>query len=353
LISAILLGQFLRWQSSDSCGEHPKALYAALLIAPLVQYGLVLVAVPIVCIMALTAVGEEKRLRWREAALAGASVGLGSLSSFFLTVRYQFSGQQSHAYLAASYFDPRATGLAHFLLYNTYSLVRFLLPGRFFGWCAVASLVVALVQTARGRSWEPVTVLMLASVTMVAGAAVIGLYPFGGVRQCLFLAPILALFVGAFLSNGGNRWGPSRVGLDLLVVAVIVVFGLRDLRAAAPYSEVEDTKTVLAEFAKASKPSDRVYTYWGAVPAVEFYLRGKDPRFVYGKNHRGSPALYGPEFDASIASDAERVWLMFAHATVKDEVQLVEFLSHKWSVERVVQARGASLYLAQRTPLLE
>ncbi len=126
LVVALLVFLFVNWHSSPLRTKFPIGLCAALLVAPLVQHGLVIFAFSMLCTLGLTAVCDrDQRVRWPQVVVAALSWASGSLLSFFLTARYQFGGQQSQAYLSASYYDATTTGFARFIFDNSRSLLGF------------------------------------------------------------------------------------------------------------------------------------------------------------------------------------------------------------------------------------
>jgi hypothetical protein len=350
LFAAILIFCFLRRESTGSQSGHPAMLYAALFLAPFVQYGLVLFAFGILSTIGLLLLfNRQTCFKLSHALIACVFLGAGALSSFFLTLRYQLGQRQVQSYLAANYFDPKTMSLLGFLSTNSRGLLSFLMPGRVIALCFAIGAVIFCIGQARARKHEPLTLLVFTSVLIAICASVAGVYPYGGIRQCLFLAPVLTLFAGVvfadLLRRLGGFWRPV-VTLGLL--ALILLSGYRGTLRQWPYGEVEDIRSVLKELARSSASNDQVYIYFGAVPAVSFYLHGKDRRFVYGRYHRDAPQEYVPELFTSIERHTDRIWLVFSHTYNPEEQLIVDSLRPGWDVQRVVAATGAALYGANR-----
>jgi hypothetical protein len=350
LFASILIFYFLQWESAGSQNAHPVLLYAALFLAPLIQYGLVLFALGILATIGLLLLlSRSTRFRLSHAVIASASLGAGGLLSLFLTLRYQLAVRQFQGYLAANYFDSKTTSLLSFLAGNSYGLLRFLLPGRVVGLCFVIGAIIFCVGQVRRRKCDPVAILTFTSVLITIGASLARAYPYGGIRQCLFLAPVLALFAGvAFADLLEGFRGPHRQAAVLGVMALIFLSGGRGILKSSPYGEVEDIRSVLKELEQSSAPNDQVYVHPGASPAVDFYVQGKDRRFVYGKDHYYHPQEYVPELLASIDRHTDRIWLLFAHSHGPEEKGIVDSLRSGWNVQRVFAASGATLYVAHR-----
>ena len=118
-----------------------------------------------------------------------------------------------------------------------------------------------------------------------------------------------------------------------------------------PYAEYEDTISVIQELKRSATANDQVWVNHDAVPAFQFYMQKKDPRFAYGNFHR-TPQDYIPEVLASIDPHSDRLWLVFSHlqqaSDRAEERVIVNSLRPSWAVYRVVAPTNASLYLAHR-----
>jgi uncharacterized membrane protein len=122
----------LRWDTVRDRSRHPGLLYLALFLAPLIQYGLVFLALGILSTIALRLLlTHDSRFRISHVIICSISLTAGALLSLLLTLRYQFvGGGRGHWYLAANYFDPRRMSLLHFIALNSRELVTFFIPGR-------------------------------------------------------------------------------------------------------------------------------------------------------------------------------------------------------------------------------
>lgn len=350
LFAAILIFCLLKWEAGGSRSGHPALLYAALFFAPFIQYGLVLFAFGILITIGLRLLSSRDTcFRFVHAVVGFAFLGAGGVLSFFLTLRDQFAERQFQWYLAANYFDPKTMSLAGFLSSNSRGLLSFLIPGGVIALCFAIGAIIYCIAQARARNYEPVPLLVFTSLSIVICASLARVYPYGGVRQCLFLAPVLTLFAGIVFADL-LRWlkGCRRPVITLGFVALILLSGFRSMLTASPYGEVEDIRSVLNELARSCAPSDLVYVYWGAVPAVDFYLQGEDRRFHYGKYHRDAPQEYVPELVAAIERRTDRIWLVFSHVYDSEEQGIVDSLRSGWDVHPVVAATGATLYVAHR-----
>jgi hypothetical protein len=347
LYAGVLLYCFLLYTAHREERGARMFLYLALFGAPFVQYGLVLFSGGVLTTLLLLAlVDGESRRRLSQLVVASGALGLGGLFSFLLTLRYQLG--DASPYLDEYYYS-RGSGLLRFVGSNTHHLVTFLLPGLAAASIAVVAAVLHLGSSVRARKARPLTILAFTSVGVVLVFALLHLYPFGGIRQCLFLAPVLCLFASACLMEIANRFaGNTKLAIITAIVCIVVISAIFQLRSLKPYAEVEDIQHVLIELQTHIEPGDRVYVYPGAVPAVDFYLKNRDPRFTYGDFHQQAPEEYVPEMLLGLGTGSSRLWIVFSHIYRDEDRKILKDLSPEWNVKSELSVKGSSLYLATR-----
>jgi hypothetical protein len=113
---------------------------------------------------------------------------------------------------------------------------------------------------------------------------------------------------------------------------------------------VEDIQQVLHRLQKDIQPDDNVYIYPAAVFAVDFYVKERDPRFIYGDYHQQTPEKYLPEIVNGLNRRADRLWIVFSHVYRDENQRILRDLSKNWDVAPVLSATGSALYLATRRP---
>jgi uncharacterized membrane protein len=272
LWATILIFCLLKWEASASRDDHPLLLYAALFIAPLIQYGLVVFAIAILSTIVLRLLlTRDTSFSLPKALLALAFLAAGAVLSFVLTARYQFKPGATQWYLAANYFDPKTSTLLRFLTVNSQDLLGFAIAGRVIDLCVLVAGIIFCVVQGLSRKYDTITLLFFTSVSITMCASVARVYPYGGVRQCIFLAPVLALFAGVAFADLVQRLkGSQQTVITVGVMAIIVISLYRGMLKAWPYREIEDTKSVLRELAKGMTPNDQVWVNHDAVEAFEF-----------------------------------------------------------------------------------
>lgn len=354
LLAASLIYCLLRWDVAGSRSRHPALLYALIFFAPLVQYGLALFAFSVLSTIVLQILlTRDTSFRLSHVAIASTCLAAGALVSFALTLRYQFHPGKVPWYLAANYFDPKSGALLHFVSANTSSLLNFLIPEHIVRLCFVLGAVIFCTARVLTRQYDSITLLGFTSVSITICASIARAYPYGGIRQCLFLAPGLALFAGVVFADLLQRLrGTLQPVATVALLAIICLSGYRGIRSEWPYGEYEDTRSILKELARSSTPSDQVWVNHDAVEAVDFYLQGKDRRYVYGKFHGDTPGEYVPELLASIDRRTDRIWLVFSHlqqpSDHAEEQLIVNSLRSGWDVHSVLAPTNAELYVANR-----
>jgi uncharacterized membrane protein len=344
----------LRWEAGGRRNRHLALLYVTFFFAPLIQYGLVFLAFGILATICMRLLlSRDTCFRLSHAMIASAFLAAGGLLSFAFTVRYQVRPRGIPWYLVSNYFDSRTTSLLHFLGKNTKGLLSFFIPGQLIALCFVLAAIVFCVAQATTRKYETITLLVFTSLLITICASLARIYPYGGVRQCLFLAPGLTLFAGVAFADLLQRLRVSaRPAATIGVLALILLSGYRGLLKQWPYGEYEDTLSILKELSRSSTPNDQVWVNHDAVPALEFYLQGRDNRFIYGKFHK-DPQEYVPELLGSIDRHDDRLWLVFSHlqqpSDRAEEQLIVSSLRSGWDVEPVIAPTNTALYVAHRT----
>jgi hypothetical protein len=350
----VIMFCLLHWEAKGMT-RHPFLLYVGLFLAPLVQYGLVLFGVAILATMLLRA-GIDRTLSasWKSILPAATVFLAGSALSYTLTLRYQIRsihlGTQS--YLSANYFDPKHEGLLHYLARNTQGVFSFFMPGQILPVLMLISGAIAIALQLKKGKITSLNLLLVTSFSITILASIGHTYPYGGIRQCLFLSPVFILFAGTVIAELVSIVPNTHQSMTaVFLVAVIVASSVRGLGRQWPYEEYEDTQSILRELARSGAPGDQIWVNHDAVDAFSFYVPAGDPRFTYGKFHADTKD-YMPALRAAIWPRTIRLWLVFSHLEQSEdyaEEQLIlKELGPGWTIEKQVGAQNAELYLARR-----
>ena len=348
LYACALLYVYLSYISHWEERKWQNLLYGTLFFAPFIQYGLVLFSAGILsAILVLDFFGRERGRRIAHLIIASACLGLGGLSSFWLTLRYQWEGSASYL---KEYYWISGSNLLRFIFSNTHHLLTsLLLPGLAAALISLFAVLIHLAGAIRERTVPPLALLALTSCGTVLACALLRVYPYGPVRQCLFLAPVMCLFASVCLVQFVDRFpAHSRKLVFAGMAAVVVVSGALQLRLLKPYAEVEDIQQILQALRSHRQPGDSVYVYAGAVPAVDYYMPQRDPHFMYGDFLLMPQQRYVSEMLGGLEPGANRFWIVFSHVHGDDDQAILKVLNSGWRVDPVITAKGCALYLASR-----
>jgi len=164
----------------------------------------------------------------------------------------------------------------------------------------------------RGRRDTVLIVISPFFIALIASAA--QMYPLAPGRLTLYLAPAMIVSLAAGAGAIAERWpaGELFAQAGLLLVLVDVPQFVR--AGTPPFGRDEDVRPVLSHVRAHYHKGDRIYVYWGAAPATEFYgqrygiARGQ---WISGGLNGDDWKAYVPELDALRGST--RVWVVFAH----------------------------------------
>jgi len=347
-----MLLAYMEYTLTGGRGWPLLVLYALLLVAPFVQYGLVLFGVSIVGAMLVVRLAQGADL-WRmvtEAGAAGLSLGAGGLGSLLLTLRYQmylFGMQEDRGF----YYDSvKDHNFIIFIANKTLALFSFIYLGPLLLGLIIPALIIYGWDVLKNRIWDPILIVGLMSLVVAISMALLRLYPYGGMRQCIYLAPVLILMAAAALDRFAQQFSAS--GQNVVVVAMVMTIllaakiNILDPRTN-PYSVKEDIKPVLAELTRSIQSDDQVYLYYDAKPAFEFY-KFRSGRLIYGRSHHADPGDYVAEIQKAADREAARLWLVFTHVQNNEDSVILHGMEQDWSIEKTVDAKGSALYLARR-----
>lgn len=246
----------------------------------------------------------------------------------------------------ADHFVPRTLGAASWLADHLVAL--FELPGGFggpaiplAGFAALLALV-GLVEFARENRW--LAGALVGPVVFLLCAAALQKYPFGG-RLVLFVVPFAVLLAarGAWVLfealRPANRF--AAVALVVLLVGASAWQSAEELRRP---TRAEQLAPVLERVRAEMKPTDRVYVYYGAVPAFAFYTRERAlpaAEVELGTQRRGSSEGYRDQ----VAGLHGRTWVIFSHPHRDEETLFRALLDARGPRVREMKDRDAAAWL--------
>ena len=279
-------------------GQRPTLLCVALLIAPFIQYGLGLLGAAVVLTLAVSRGRDALRKRrwaapatwrrsWRRmlAALAPfACFAVGGFASWAVTLRMQRGGIAAvgEGYYGAAHLPHLYAGelgdavaLGQFAATKLWSFFSYHIPEPVvvLGLAAVAAVVC--LRVAGRRPLGPIPLLFGVALGAALAAAALRLYPLGGVRQTLYLAPIAFIALGHAMHDvvAGLPQLPRRA-VRAVVAGLIVVVGVGAV-AAHPWRARGAASSVLAELDR-HVGAAAAYVPYRSGAIARFYLEGRE-----------------------------------------------------------------------------
>jgi hypothetical protein len=170
-------------------------------------------------------------------------------------------------------------------------------------------------------------------------------YPFAG-RLLLFLVPLMLLAVGRGAWAVASALRPSQPFAAALVVGLLLLAPLLET-----YQQVrrpmrcEQLTEVLADVKARLEPGDKVYLYYGGVPAFTFYTREAPfpGNVILGNEHRGRRTAYRDEL-RELAGEP-RVWIVFSHRHQAEESLLRAYADGLGECRDEFHRSGATAFL--------
>ena len=339
-------------------------LCGALLVGPLLQYGLVLFGVGALGFAAFASGGGAWRMAdsggrrpplgtaiwgWlkgrRDLLLPIGAFAAGCALSWELTGRYHWvsGGWGSDGYLADFYYRVgQGSSQLDFAVRRTWDLLGYHMPSEIAAAALIAFAAALLIGLLRRGRFDVNMVLTLACFSVAAAiwGGLMNVYPFGGSRHSQYLGPIVFLAAGvAFHSLGCELAALSRrawVGTAIAAAAVggIALVGADAIRYdnVSAYSQKDDSmKRALATVDERKREGDGVYVSRWDAPVVEFYKGDKPANYFYSEivcwGKSGGEAVAWAEcvYDVvdemlRVFNESERIWLVHNRSSVPEEM---------------------------------
>lgn len=295
---------------------------------------------------------RASRRQWRAAAICVviAGVWLASfLVSYVLTLKRTAQNETLLAFWAegSAPLPPRSYEDVRWYLDALTRIAGISLGPEVYALVLLAGILGGVALFTRAR--ETLGWLVLPGV-MALLASGLRKYPLAN-RLWLFMVPALLLVAAAGIQE---VWERTRHALPLLVVALFGLLWLQPmlyvgLHLARP-QRVEETRPLL-EYWKAHRgPSDLLYVYYEAVPAVRYYAFRRlieQDRYVPGVQSREALSKYLEDLGKLNGRDS--VWLLFSHSAVNRKIDeeefMVQYLDRTGQRRAERRSTGAALYL--------
>ncbi len=322
----------LVWLTLDrALASHPQwkpfAVYTLVASASLIlQFGLIAVVAVSQSILVLDAILHRRHsARW---SVAGSSlvVGVVAALTYLLILRPMMAVKPlTFSYLESNYLiDVSPTGIVGHLWENSRTLLQF---ADFQSvWFPLLHWIIFLCGVAIGTAFLWLQAgsarrLVLYAFGPVVGVAILSLvrvYPYGGVRQDLFLTPALyALAAAGFAApfSRVSRQGLSQWLIGSLMLAPIAL-ALPSLWSIAVKGG--NFRSAVEYLAGNAADGDAIYVYWAAAPAYHYYWEDRS----FGTVRESDPVVWGNRYSdaATYAADvtrcfaiSDRCWIVLSN----------------------------------------
>jgi len=310
LVAVLMIAGLLSYLKNGDGRRKNLLLCASLFIAPLVQYGLVLFGA---AVLGTIATSEGKNL-WRHRNSLGdglhsrpewvwnrlkhlvcpvASFSIGCAISYATTLRYQWGtgnfGDSSYLairYYLGEYSDMRS--IIEFALNYTWEMLNYHIPEPT-AVLGVATFGIYMIISLRKARLDAVTVLFIISIAIAVFAALIRAYPYGPIRQTIYLAPIVFLMFGHSLYSIADsthlpsvRLWMARTGV-LLASGVIVFSGVSAIRDNTPYRDHQNMERILHALEEHTQQGDAVFAAGVPASVIRFNNPQKPSNYYYAQ----------------------------------------------------------------------
>jgi hypothetical protein len=301
----------LSWLGCIKAGDRGRwrSFLVCLGVAPLSAYGPIFLCLALIVSAGIILIVQNRfRRTWPMLIACGIVLGASMACSWILTAQYQF-GIKDIAYLQTLY--PPEDGdrvawlirrLSDFILSQTGGkapLALFLIA---------VSVGAILALKRRGGDREELWFLLACAVLLagIIAAAFLDLYPFGGIRQHIYAAPLFVL-AGAWLLHGiGLMLRPHGLWLAAGILAACLAPIVRWLPMT--YAEGQDVVRPVSEHLADTEDSE-VFVFWGARDAVRFHF--PERRFLTSAAGLGQTDESIADIAGHVGSDG--LWLLLAH----------------------------------------
>jgi hypothetical protein len=350
---AVMLYFWFKYLDNNST-KNLAALTTATAVAPFLAYGSCFAALAVIVSLAIIHSDQKSKRLFFNLLIIISTFAIAATVSWVTIAKYQ-AYVTSADYLMPAYppaiAGSKAVWIARSLKWLTQSFkdyIAFHFVGQDTAILFILIIAVSISQFVykpEQLKREPALLLFVILLGGSVVAAFLRLYPFGGIRQQLFAAPIVILAVvraGAQLySQIDSRW--RRL---ILFWIIAITLARAAVQLPTVYGEREDIRSAVTRGLQDANPNN-VYVYYGAIPALDFHFPNSG--FRRGTLLRGYIAAMADEA-IRVASDGQ-LYLLFSHIYVhEDDLLIAELRARGWTVVRDQQYAGARAVYLTKTP---
>ena len=273
----------------------------------------------------MSAFGASCAVSWARTGRYQWELGVGGVGrnysvSFYLRDYYYQGGYD-------------AAAVVGFAVDRTWGLLQYHMP-TVIAWAALLAFVALLASSLTRRRLDAPALLALFAVGIAICAALLGAYPYGGIRQCFYLGPIIFLAAGSGFHSvaveagaiARRRWLAPALGIAAAGAIAIAGAGAVRMRQDYLYYSDPSMKQVIAAVEELEREGDAVYVSRREALRFKFYKPAKPDNYLYGHAYCPGadwtvcvPEMLDEMFRA--LGDSRRIWLIHnASASVPKEM---------------------------------
>ncbi|MFW6140738.1 MAG: glycosyltransferase family 39 protein [Acidobacteriota bacterium] len=299
-------------------------------------------------------VNLDFKKNWKKLVYSGSFVFIFSLLFFSIHILSQISNNIGaiQKYWLSCY--PRLSSFSSFLnwLVSSFRGMFYYFGFPFF---PVSLLIVLLgLSLFYKKSKRRYFLYIILPLVWVLTASFLKRYPFGGVRLMLFFAPLLYLAFGNGLDFIFKKLKYNRLYFPLICAVIFLSLSPASdfVQTIKHPHQLEEVRPLLNNVRTYIQPQDKIYVYYGAKEAFEFYYRTKffemieTKNIIWGKSHRDDIPKYSSDLNKYLYKDL-RIWLVFSHYREKERASIISFIEKKGKRVREFHDPGAVAYLFQ------
>ena len=350
VVAALIMALLVRLTRRPAW-SNVALLMLVMAVGIFLQYGLVLLILGLDAVFLVVVITAKRSTgrRWGGWIAVQAAILVAGLAVYLLALRGQWApgfGGGAGKYLVGTYGAGSAGSVVRLAAANTLDLLSFAFPGRFsflvLGLLFLIGLLASALESRRTGDYGPLTYLLV-PVLLALAAASFKLYPYGGIRQDMFLLPMVYVFAG--LGLGWLLHAKHRQAVAIIVALLAVAGALNPIARYWRTPGPEDLRPVVAALDSSFREGDRIYVYYGAQPGFAYYHRRHLEAQVDGTENRNAPEAYLAEVE-SLLDLHSRVWMVFSHCFSKECDFIPDQLATRYSVNLIAVGEGTKLYLA-------
>jgi len=279
-----------------------------------VQYGLALLILSLNFVFLFWLLFLSKKdQKWKNVLQWSVSqfiIVMGVILVYFLSLKHQFvpsyGASGTSVQFRDAYWQGGINSFFNLVVGNTFEIIDFAFPGGFF----IFLLIVGVVGLLLERKNDLTTLLFVSpfAIALVLGLA--RLYPYHGNRHMIFLTPMVYVVAGLGIRQLFINLNQKRIFSVLMIFPI--ASGLIGTQKFLSDPGKENIRPLVAALSENIQEGDKIYVYYAAQYAFDYYCKGDPAPIIYGSEHRGETDAYFLEIDQMILND-QPVWLVFSH----------------------------------------